>query len=359
MKNSVQMDQNNRIVYMDFLIIISIYLVIFNHTGIYGFTYFTTAQDTSFYWFYLFASIFSKVAVPIFFMVSGALLLQREEPIKVVLEKRFLKYLFVLIAFSFGYYIYSLGFRITMISFRDFIKQIYAWHIAPGYWYLYAYLAYLLTLPLLRKMVKNMQTFDCVYMIIVYFVMQLLNVVQYLVWGQDIKLNSYFSVFFLSSSVFFPVFGYILDKKVPLKFYNKKIFFGAFAISILVISVCCVLTNYHCNRINQWQESSCQQFFNVFIFIPAGALFFCVKYIFCKIRLTNWIGKFLSGVASCSFGLFLIEHFCRKMTQTVFYRIAAYLPSFSATLVWILFVYAVGVMVIFVLKHIPFIKKML
>ena len=55
---------------------------------------------------YLTNSILIKCGVPLFFMISGALLLNREEPLVIVL-KRFIKYLCVLIVASAVTYIWS------------------------------------------------------------------------------------------------------------------------------------------------------------------------------------------------------------------------------------------------------------
>ena len=68
--------------YLDVLRNIAIFMVLFNHTGSKGFAIFTTVAPQSVsYWIYLFGAIFIKIAVPIFFMISGALLLERENEV--------------------------------------------------------------------------------------------------------------------------------------------------------------------------------------------------------------------------------------------------------------------------------------
>ena len=68
-----------RTVYLDFIRILAIYMVLFNHTRTSGFVLFTVRRGSFFYPFYLFNAILIKSAVPLFFMVSGALLLGKEE----------------------------------------------------------------------------------------------------------------------------------------------------------------------------------------------------------------------------------------------------------------------------------------
>ena len=64
-----------RKIYLDFLRIIAIFMVLFNHTGTSGFVLFTVTQRSALYPFYLFNAILIKIAVPLFFMISGVLLL--------------------------------------------------------------------------------------------------------------------------------------------------------------------------------------------------------------------------------------------------------------------------------------------
>ena len=80
-----------RKVYLEFLKIIAIYMVLFNHTGSRGFTLFTLAQGSVMYPFYLFNAIFIKIAVPLFLMASGAVLLGKEESFQRILTVRFLR----------------------------------------------------------------------------------------------------------------------------------------------------------------------------------------------------------------------------------------------------------------------------
>lgn len=64
--------------------ILAAFFVIFNHTettGFFLFSYYDTHGIR--YWLYLFISIFCKFSVPLFFMISGALMLNRiSEPLK-------------------------------------------------------------------------------------------------------------------------------------------------------------------------------------------------------------------------------------------------------------------------------------
>lgn len=99
--------KNNKVVgrkvYIDFLKIIAIYMVLFNHTETKGFVLFTIARTSKLYPLYLFNAIFIKIAVPLFLMTSGALLLGKSESYRDLMNKRFFKYLFIYFNFCFWY----------------------------------------------------------------------------------------------------------------------------------------------------------------------------------------------------------------------------------------------------------------
>ncbi len=94
-KENTPSAEKKKLVHLEAFRILAIYLVMFNHTDKNGFFFFTVAQASPFYGLYLFISIACKFAVPLFYMVSGALLLKKEESIGVVYKKRFLRMLII------------------------------------------------------------------------------------------------------------------------------------------------------------------------------------------------------------------------------------------------------------------------
>ena len=69
--------------HLDILRILACLFVIFNHTADAGFQLFTTYPTGGFVYFFLsFFTVLCKTAVPIFLMISGALLLGRDISLK-------------------------------------------------------------------------------------------------------------------------------------------------------------------------------------------------------------------------------------------------------------------------------------
>ena len=74
--------KNKNILYVEILRIICIVLVIFNHTNYLGYVYFLSFDIGSLpYWFYMVFSVITGISIPMFFMISGMLLLGKTESI--------------------------------------------------------------------------------------------------------------------------------------------------------------------------------------------------------------------------------------------------------------------------------------
>ncbi len=63
--------------YIDILRILACFMVVFNHFDLGFYAFHNKQQGTVSYWLLLAFSVFCKFAVPLFFMISGALLLKK------------------------------------------------------------------------------------------------------------------------------------------------------------------------------------------------------------------------------------------------------------------------------------------
>ena len=87
--------------------IFACFFVIFNHTGDRGVFLFSLYDaNTLQFWLYMLVSVFCKFSVPLFFMIFGALMLQREpESLKKLWVRRILRMMLILLIWSFFYYL--------------------------------------------------------------------------------------------------------------------------------------------------------------------------------------------------------------------------------------------------------------
>lgn len=135
---------------------------------------FTTTDGVSRF-FYMILTMITKINVPIFFMITGTLLLGKEEDFKTVISKRISRFLLVILIFVGGLYV------ITYIQsamageplekpLYNFIMGILNNNVCGIYWYLYVYLGFLFMLPFMQRIVKNITRGDVCILLFLNFV---------------------------------------------------------------------------------------------------------------------------------------------------------------------------------------------
>lgn len=239
-------EKKRDLIHIEFLRIIATYLVLFNHTGIYGFFLYSVEQTSPFYPVYMFMSIACKPAVPLFFMISGALLLGKSESIKEIYRKRVLKYILVLIVISVFYHIYDWQFMGEELDWKQCFLTIYASSASPALWYLYTYIGVLMMLPLLRRLVQSMKHEDYIYMIVCHVVIAgVIPIVQYLASKGTVWLSpDLYTPLFTVNCIFYVITGYYFENVMDEKLYCRKNCIIAACTGILAIVIMCLMTQY-------------------------------------------------------------------------------------------------------------------
>ena len=105
-----------KLLHIEFLRILCIWLVMFTHSATSGFSLYIPMQHSRWFPLYILVPFWVKISVPIFFMISGALLLGKDEPISVVFKKRIWRFSQVLVTFSFISYV-AVYRNLNMVNF--------------------------------------------------------------------------------------------------------------------------------------------------------------------------------------------------------------------------------------------------
>ena len=203
-----------RLLGLDALRIFAILLVIFNHTNERGFYRFLTDDPGTFlYWFNLFFSVACKVAVPLFFMISGALLLRKEESIGAT-YKRGIRILVDLILFSLLFYWVEAIETGSPLTAFGLLKGIVQSNV-PHLWYLYTYIAFLLVVPVLRGFVRGLTEKEGLLLFCLAFVVGLLLPVAEFFAGSVNHLAV--PAWVTAMILYYPVMGYLLTNKLQYR----------------------------------------------------------------------------------------------------------------------------------------------
>ena len=349
----------SRKTYIDFLRIIAIAMVLFNHTAYTGYTLFEEKQQSPFYMFYICNSIYIKCAVPLFLMASGALLLHKNESYSDVL-KRFFKFLFLLIAASFIDYLYKCFYLQSMaFSVREFFTLIYSKPICTALWYLYAYLAFILMLPFMRVLAQNMDDRAFYWMFGLNLLINIVPILEELGTQGQLRINSNFTFFISKQFFFYPLIGYYIDRRIrkeQLKFGKAFLLLVIGAASVVL---CAYLTHWKCTYTGTWNGDKFETFFNRLIFLPATATFYAARYLFEKFPLGPISSRIVSAIGSATFGVFLLEEICRLTTKPVFDHMNLHIPTICACWLWVLSACTMGIVITLILKKLPLVSKVL
>jgi surface polysaccharide O-acyltransferase-like enzyme len=162
----------------------------------------------------LFFDVFGRIGVPLFLMISGALLLNHQEPYQPFFKKRFSR-VFIPLIFWTIVYEFKIGAEYLHFhpgaSFSEIWQQLKDPFSGPVYdhlWFLYMIAGMYLVTPLLRKMVGYLNRFDQAYLLLLWV---LFNCVLPLIYHySDFRLGIWMPV--LTPYLAYYLMGYFLMK---------------------------------------------------------------------------------------------------------------------------------------------------
>ena len=152
----------------DFIRIFAIFLVVIIHANV---AYLAENQGKTGWYFVMLVTSICLVAVPLFFMVSGALLLDTQEviPLKKLFFKRIGKQAIPFIVWSLVYVLARIVMKKTPLSITAFTDLLHE----PAYyqfWFMYTLLAIYLLLPVLQAVVLKLEKRHLEYVLILWLV---------------------------------------------------------------------------------------------------------------------------------------------------------------------------------------------
>ena len=231
-----------------------------------------------------------RIGVPIFLMISGALILNRPYPdLTEFLKKRFTRIIYpfifwiILILAQLQYYRYNEAFL-----WNTFIGE-------PSItWYFWVLIGIYLFLPVLNSFVKEYGESGLKYFLSIWFILMILKTFNaYPLWTN-------FDLSYFAGYVGYPVLGYYLANK-EFKISDSKVCLLGLITLIASLSVFVYLNYFNSPYISMIYQ-------NVPIVFMGTGLFLFVKYLdklnkFNSIK-DNFIGKAIISLSVCSYGMY-------------------------------------------------------
>ncbi|OCG08021.1 hypothetical protein A9G13_07425 [Gilliamella sp. wkB178] len=290
---------DNRIYYLDHIRVIAIFLVVFTHC------HENIPLDNL-----LVKSFFysvDRMAVPLFFMISGGLLLSRDytNNIRQFYIQKTLRFMIVLILFAILTNIIS-EFITTDLSFASIIKTSIKYHngiyptnygSAIHLWFMYPIILLYLVTPFVSNLVKNSSTKSILFLILIGF---LLNQGNFFIKS---ILPDMFILNLMGNDFTGPYLSYFLFGYIAINRFNRN--YGNQFLLFLLISITIIVEIYLDKSQNNFIEENHWYSTSLYIAISSCLFFLFLKNI-------NFLDKkrpFIMVLSNCVFGIYLI-HVC-------------------------------------------------
>lgn len=247
------------------------------------------------YFFSLFFNVISRVSVPCFFMISGALLLGRNEAIGKSM-KRAGRMLLALVIWSVIYYLFNTCYMQQTVDW----KHIYRVPAEAHMWYLYVIIPIYLMMPFLQAMCRGMDEktekgfaiFGSVLVVVLYL-------------ASHIGVRFYYDMPILGnrSYIYYVFMGYWLSKNKDKIWKDRRLWFFLWIGSSLITTVstmaCSVTAGKHYDRLLEYG--------NPLVVVSAIAFFLFVLQKEEDDIPKKSIRKVMEAGCACSFGIYLIH----------------------------------------------------
>lgn len=338
----------NRIIWIDLIKVLAMFSVIFLHSAA-PILYKIGTIDFS-YW--MIGNIYDsmvRMAVPLFFMVSGVLLLNgKDEPLLTFFQKRFIKVFIPLIAWSFIYIIlkkYGTHQDINIVK-----NMIYSLN-RPEYfhlWFLYTILGIYFFIPILKIFIKYASENNKMYFIVLWIIS--VSIIPFINKISGYSINSYMPM--MAGYIGYFVLGYQLAK---IKI-TKRIFFLSFFFIVISTLITIFGTYYLSNQVNMF-DGFFYEYFSVSTLIQAIAYFIFLRYIGQNIlNKSTKIPHLITTLSMTSLGIYLIHPIYINILSKVEISIWNGNPIVMIPFISIL-TFLLSFLTIFMIQKVPIIKQ--
>jgi len=294
-----------------------------------------------------------KVGVPLFFMLTGCTLLNKNDSIPVFFRKRISKVLLPFIVWSAFYTfwkVYYFGEVLTISRVFLFIREPVYFHM----WFLYVLLGLYLYIPILRIIVLHAGNKILYYFVALWYVNTCITPILRDVLHKDV----YPTLGMFGGYVGYLVLGYLLSSiKVTKKGISLLLYFILACICFSAFGNFLQACVEHCEISYYFHRD-----LNIVNVVLSVAVFLCLKYFsentkLCKNKI---IIKAVERVSAASFGIYLIHPVfisigCRS--GVLYYTNSFFHNALSLVPLRTMLVFFISFISIYVLQKIPIIKR--
>lgn len=299
---------------------------------------------------WMYANIIESVfyfAVPIFFMISGATLLnyKRKYSTAVFFKKRFSKAFFPFLFWSVGAFVFLMIMdpqRVSNMSIKQIVDGVLLTQYNQFFWYFPALFSVYLSIPLFANIEETSKKKTIEYLIGVTLVMNVAGMFATHVF--NVPVSNYF-VASMSGYLIFVLLGYYISEYGINRTW-RIVSYVLGVIGLLMHIVGTATLSQQANAV----VGSFKGYLNVPSVLYATAIFVFFKYA----KLPTSVVKVLSLFEKQTFGIYLIHWFI----LSVLHENGVQLMTLSDKALWTVGVFLIAWLIVMVLQKIPLLNKM-
>jgi surface polysaccharide O-acyltransferase-like enzyme len=345
--------ENNRLLWVDITRIIAIIAVVAIHVED-SFIFYWNKIPLTDWWASNIYNGLIRFPVPLFIIVSGYMLLDKQEDDRVFFSKRFSKVVIPLVAWSMIYWIFVNNYNIYSVFTVDFVQRFLADKIFFHLYFLYIIIGLYLITPLLRRILEHANMYDVRYFLTLWFFFSPIR--QFIgLFGYNISIP----IEAATGSIGLYIIGYAIKKT---RITKKMIYLSIVLIAVSVI-ITIIGTYILTNKNGHYYDES---FSNLSLTSAtyAACLFILIHEALSNITLTGvWskCGKVISTIGGATMGIYLVHpillHYVRTGVLGVhLLSVNVLSPIFSVPLVTFLLVVS-SLVIVVILRKIPLFGK--
>ena len=305
--------------------------------------------DASWWWV---ANVFNscvRSSVPLFFMVSGALLLPKEQELTVFLKKRFMRIIYPFLFWALIHIVMNLIMKIKTHEVRtlnDALENIGA-KIASGvafhYWYVFVIIGIYLFVPIIGKWARSSSKKELQYFLILWLTFTVLVLTPFSEFRYFNQLT-----YFFTGPIGYVVLGYYLTR---FPFVSKKTKTNLIlSITILLSWSITIVGSYWLSFTTGKSNQTLYSIFSPNVIVAT----ICIFMLFQQSNIKNWIiDKTLNWVSNYSYGIYL-SHVLVLTALTAIKLDCMFIHPVLGILITVLLCVSLSGLMVFLVRRLPF-----
>ncbi len=341
----------NRYLWVDLIRIIAIFSVVAIHVDTFG-PYWNRIPWIDWWAANVYNAII-RFAVPILFIMSGYLLLDKQEDDRIFFSKRFTKVVIPLVAWSIIYMIFAHKYDVLSIFTLEFVQKLLTNDIFYHLYFLYYIIGLYLITPLLRRVLAHANLYDVRYFLVLWFFFTPVNqLIGFFGYNIGIPVEA------ATGNLGLYLTGYAIKKT---RMTDRTIYLSGVivATSLIVMTFGSYIMSVNSGKFNTFLTST-----SITQTTYAICLFILLREALGRMTLAMpcmKIENIIRAVAEASMGIYLVHpmllHYIRHGVFGMFLLSPSFLsPIISVPLVTAL-LFVVSLIIVIIMQKIPLIRK--